>query len=159
MTSLHTRSNKGKRAGHTDRSVSRSHADSPRAWLRSAALGCVCTVGIGLLLLLLAAVAAKAADDPHAWVPPLSLTALYLTALLAGIVTVRIHGHASLLCGALAAGLMLFLLCLLRVRMPADAPAPLGHALLRWSPIPPLTIAGAYLARKREKTAMRHKHR
>lgn len=157
--SSHIKARKKKLAGHTDKSSSESRANSPVTLLRSSALGLVCTVGIGLLFLLLSAIAAHATPDPNALVKPLALTALYATALFSGIITVRIHGHSSLLCGAIAAGLLILTGLLVGACLPADNAMPIGNMLLLRLPILPLAIAGAYLARKRDKPTHRHRHR
>jgi len=159
-TSSHTQARKKKHAGHTDKSSSESRTNSPVTLLRSSALGLVCTVGVGLLFLLIATVVANATADPNAMVQPLALTALYATALFSGMITVRIHGHSSLLCGAIAALLLFMTGLLIGACLPTASTQSIGSTWLTHLPLLPLAIAGAYLARKRTgSTSHRNRHR
>ena len=101
-----------------------------------------------LLLLLIACAAANAADDPGALIRPLSLTCLYLSALIAGFAAVRFSGDgllSGILSGILTSLLILLLSCL---------PLPVSGVqfpvnLLLAGAVIPAECAGALIGRKR----------
>lgn len=156
-SSLH-QARKKKHAGHPNSVSAESASASPFALIRSSAIGFGCTVGVGLLFLLIAALIAHTSHDPNAIAASLAYAALYTTALFAGIITVRIHGHSALLCGLISGALLLLAGLLVAACLSADPMLQSTHVLLLRLPVPLLSVAGAYLARKRHKSRS-HTHR
>ena len=77
----------------------REQATQDQSLMRDVGKGILISLGIALLLNLLASLAAYFAPDPAALARPLGLAASAVTALLGGYVTARIHRHAALFCG------------------------------------------------------------
>lgn len=83
---------------------------SPALLAKDVGKGLLITVGIGVLLTLVGALIAYFCADPIALIPPLSLIAAALTSFLGGLISARIHGQASLLCGLLNGTLLMALM-------------------------------------------------
>lgn len=148
-----------KQAGHSVRVSSRSTKADSLASIRGIALGSGCTLAFGLLFLLLATGIVYRSSDMNSLLLPLSHTALYLTALFAGIVTVRLANVPPLLCGLISSAFLLLCCLLFAIFLPSTkSDAGLLPLLLR-IPIPLFAVSGAYLARKRPRTRNRHHHR
>lgn len=105
------------------------------------------SVGIGALLILLAALAAKLTPDPGSWILPLAIVAAVLTYLAAGMVGAKLRPDAPLAAGTVN-GLLLSALSLalsLLVRKTATALPAYATALLHAGMIL-LSLLGAYLS-------------
>lgn len=108
-----------------------------------------CAVGAVLLFVLTAV--AYAQDDPDAMVRPLGYAIAAIVALTAGAVTSHQNGRQVLLCGLLAAAALLLIFAALSfLPMFADRePMATGLSLGLHAALLPLSIAGAYLGRRR----------
>lgn len=109
------------------------------------------TLGIGILLTLIASLIAYFSPDPNALIRPLGICAAALTALFGGFAAVRIHGHEALLCGILNGSVFMGLMILVSLFFKAEAS---GYAAwlscLLHAGFVLLSIAGAYLGLKRK---------
>ena len=116
-----------------------------------------CAAGAGggllsaLILCLGGALICSLSSDPHGLILPLSLAALYLSALLGGGIALRRHKSAPLLCGALCGAMMLLTLLLLSLFFDEKTEGSLSPALslLLRALIPFFSILGARMAVKR----------
>ena len=152
------RAQQKKSAGHSTRVSSRSSMASPIALIRSFAIGSGCTLVFGLLLLLFTTWGAYRSVDPYTLILPLSLFALYSTALFAGIIAVRLCGYSPLICGLISGGLLLLTGLLIGLCLPAAEGALKNSRLLLRLPVFLFSLIGAHIAKKRPK-ARRHRHR
>lgn len=117
-TSFHHASAK-KSAGRTGSIPSNASSASPLTLLCRVLIGLGCTVGIGLLLLLMATWFLSGTEDPNKWIRHLSLTALYLTAMLSGVVSARLTGLPPIF-GGLLSGILLSVACIpVAISLPA----------------------------------------
>lgn len=119
--------------------------------LRHAAIGTGISLLCGVLLILVGSIVAWRSEDPLTMILPFGLGTLYLSALLGGIVTIRLHGEKALLCGTLC-GLLLFVLfwiISLFFQGEASFSVPLSLLLRILSIV--FSIIGAFLGQKRVK--------
>jgi len=70
--------------------------------VKSSLKGLLISLVIGLVLVFAAAAVCYSNDDPDKLTIPLSLAALYMSALVAGFTAVRKNGGSALLCGILS---------------------------------------------------------
>ncbi len=119
---------------------------SPALWFAHLARALLFTAGIGALLSVIASLIAYFTPDPDRWVRPLGLGASFLTALLGGMVTARIHKSSALLCGLLhgCACTVLMLLTALLLKSLASGYTPMVSCLLHTGFFL-CSVAGAYL--------------
>jgi len=119
----------------------------------SAGQGTLWACLIGVVLLFAAAALAGAQEDPQRLVRPLGYAVSGVVAMLAGGIAVRRNGRAALLCGVLTSACVLLLFFILSL-IPAPAGSeslPVWLSLLLHSAVPPLSVCGAFLGRKRGK--------
>ena len=155
MSAIHQTAQK-KHAGRTKSTTANTPTARFLALIRSSAIGVGCSLGVALLLLLLSASLLVGMTDPTTWTYPASLTILYLTALLCGLLTKQLSAESSWLCG-LTAGTLLLLGCLsIGCFFPAEeihSPAMLFGKL----PTLLLPFAGTYLVRKKSRKHARRR--
>ena len=112
-----------------------------------------------LILALIGAIVCISSADPHSLMIPISLIALYLSAMIGGWITVRLHKKAPLPCGTLCGAMMLFLLVLLSLFFDKKEGGgfSLGISLLLRALVPFFSILGARLGWKRSSRGRRAK--
>ena len=114
------------------------------------------TMGVGALLILIAALAAYFSPDPDALIKPLAITAAGVTAFVGGVIAVKIHGGGALICGLLNGSvfmtlMMLLSLCFARYSSGYSA----GLSCLLHAGFVILSIAGGYVGNKKKKPKKR----
>ena len=138
-----------KHAGHPQKASAQSPMARFLAITRNSLKGTACSIGVALLFLLLCTSLIIRSKDPVFWLLPIALTALYFTALMSGVLTMRFSHDTPWLCG-LTSGCMLLLACMLfGCFVPASSVSSAPSALLTRIPIPFLSSLGAALAVKR----------
>lgn len=159
MNTPHTlRTRHKKHAGRPSTASVKSPTAFSIALIRNSAIGLGCSLGGALLFLLCATFIAYHSTDPNILLQPLAYITLCFSGFLAGASTVRLHGGAPLVCGAIAGILLLLTCCLIHVLLPT------AEAFCNPPMIPirifvvPLAIIGAYLMQKRPKRSYR-RHR
>ncbi len=104
----------------------------------------------GVLLILILCAVIYRSSDPDKLIIPVSLAALYLTAVFGGFIITMINRKAALICGAISGGLLLvatFLLSFATAPFPYEAYSGTTGVMLRFAIIP-ASLFGAYLASK-----------
>ena len=154
-TSFH-HANAKRSAGRAVSMPSNASSASPLTLFRGVLIGLGCTVGIGLLLLLAATWLLSGSEDPNKWIRPLSLTALYLTAMLSGVVSARLTGLPPVF-GGLLSGLLLSIACIpIAISLPAaHTVADFGSELLFRLLTLFFAVLGASLGKK---SSFKNKH-
>ncbi len=129
--------------------------------LKSTLLAAPIAIALGMLLLLGMTAILLTAKDPDRYHTAAGLVAIYLTALLGGTLTTRMHGRrAPLFCGLAMAFLMLLLLLVVSLILPESGHTYTNalhiglHALLF-----PAAVVGALLGAREKKTPRRHRAR
>ena len=132
--------------------------DSLRARLQSTAKSAGITLGIGALLLLAATLALYFSPDPNPLIRPLGLLAAALTALLGGMIAIRIHKTAPLPCGLLNGSAVMAIMMVLSLFLGnyASALSATLAALLHVAFLL-LSVLGACIGRKRPKAPTRRR--
>lgn len=130
---------------------------SPALLLQSSAVGMGAALLCAMLLLLLGSLLCLRSSDPSKLLLPLGLGALYLSSLLGGIVTVRRHKSAVLLCGALCGVLLLGFFWVLSLFFQAQDRFSLPLSLLLRALVAVFSILGAFLGQKRSSKRLRRK--
>ena len=158
MSTFHAKKN---HAGHSNHISTPPSVSSPLVMIRNFAIELGGILGFGLLILLLCTFIAHRSADPNAWVQPLSLVSLYLTALFTGIISERIHAKSALLCGLISGVVLLLAGILLGICIPSDDLTSTNYiyTFLFRLPVPILSVLCAYLAQKRPQKRSRHKRR
>lgn len=127
-----------KNSHEAKRSILLSSVQAQAVWALSA-----------VLLLLIFCAVAYSTDDPDSITFPLSLCALYLSAIIGGIAAVRLSGDgimSGLLTGLITA-VLLFLLSLLPLPM---SPVEMPISLLYNALVVPAAVVGSALGHKRK---------
>lgn len=115
------------------------------------------TLAVGLGILLTLSLFAYFYTDPNTLILPLALSGAGLTALISGIITVKIHGHSALICGLLSGCLLLCVMMLLSLFFTNDGTGySTGISCLLHAGIPILSVIGAYWGTPRKASG---KHR
>ena len=142
---------KNKAASH--RTVPHPHTPKKKSRLGSLALSVAFGTGVGFLCFALLIFAFSclclAVSDPHSLTTPLSLAAIYLSALVAGFAALRYNRRQdALLCGLVSGVLFALALSLLMlfVRTP-ETDTSLKNALLLRLLALPSSLCGAFLGR------------
>ena len=110
------------------------------------------TLGVGLLLIISASLIAYFMPDPNALIMPLGLSAAGLTALVGGVIAVRIHGGGALISGLLNGTLLMAVMLLLSlcfVRNSSGYSA--GISCLLHAGLILLSVAGGYLGNRKKR--------
>lgn len=117
-------------------------------------------LGVALLLLVAASLAAYFAPDPDVLIPPLGLSVAALTSFLGGYLTLRRHRHSALMCGLLF-GMLLTLLSLpLGVLLSSRGVAyPLWAVILMRTAVVLLSVIGSFCALRSLERAPKRKRR
>ena len=114
------------------------------------------TLGVGVVLIVIASLAAYFSPDPNALIAPLATLAAGLTAFLGGVIAVRIHGGGALISGLLngsifMAVMMLLSLCFARYSSGYSA----GISCLLHAGFLLLSVAGGYVGNRKKKVGKR----
>lgn len=124
--------------------------------LKSILIALPIALGAGLLLLLLCTALLLTAKDPDRYHDIAGLAVLYLTALLAGMLTTVLHGRRTpLVCGLASGGCLLLLFSLPALFVRDNEIAHVGIALLLRALLLPAATAGAVLLAKKRKKRRR----
>ena len=119
---------------------------TPRLWIGHLGKSLLITMAAGLGILLVFSLIAYFYADPNILILPLALVGAGLTALIGGIVTVRIHGHSALFCGLLIGSILTGLMMLLSLFFTKDGMGySTGISCLLHAGIPLLSVIGSYL--------------
>lgn len=119
---------------------------SPRAWILHLGKSLLITLSAGLGILLVFSLIAYFYTDPNPLILPLALSGAGLTALISGVITVKIHGHAALICGLLSGSLLLCIMMLLSLFFTKEGLGySTGVSCLLHTGVPILSVIGAYL--------------
>ena len=152
--SLHSK--RHKKAPHA-RPVSReSERGSPARLLKHSAIGAGIALACAALLLLITTRICYSTADPNRLTAPVGIALLYLSALLSGLFSVRLHRSAPVPCGLISGSLLMlsFLFFTLFFRGELREEAGLGLSLLlsilMRALIPGISILGALLGSKRK---------
>ena len=94
--------NREKSAKNHQRSATGETASGFGKAVKSSLSGVLSALVAGIVLIFIAAAVCYASSDPDTFTSPLSLAALYLSAIIAGLISVRKNGGSALLCGILA---------------------------------------------------------
>lgn len=150
-----------KSAGHSNRVSTQPFASSPIAMIRKLAIVLGCSSGFGLLILLLCTFIAYRSSDPVALLSPLSLVALYLTAIFIGMISVRVCSGTAPLIGLTAGILLLLAGALIGICIPSDYSTSQNgiYTFLFRLPVPVLTILSACISQRHPQKSIRRKHR
>lgn len=126
---------------------------------QSTAKSAAITLGIGAALLLTASLAIYFYSDPILLIRPIGLLASALTAFLGGIVAIRVHKKAPLLCGLLNGCAVMVAMMILSLFFRSHASEyPTWIAALIHAAFPLLCVLGAMVGGKRSKPhARRHR--
>ena len=113
-------------------------------------------MGIGLLLIVIASLAAYFSPNPNTLIAPLAIAAAGLTAFIGGVIAVRIHGGGALVCGLLNGSvfmtlMMLLSLCFARYASGYSA----GISCLLHAGFVLLSVAGGYVGIRKKKVGKR----
>ena len=121
--------------------------------LRAAVLSLLITLPLSLLLLLLAATLLLRLEDPSAATSVAGTVILFFSAIMCGLLAVRLHGRKLPLLSGTAAGLLfLFCLCSISAFLPTAAvPHSLLVSLLLHAALLPLAILGAKIGGTQKK--------
>ena len=131
---------------------------SPGLWIKHLGKSLLITLAAGLGLLLVFSLIAYFYTDPNTLILPLALAGAGLTALIGGVVTVRIHGRSALICGLLIGCLLTSLMMLLSLFFTQEgAGYSTGTSCLLHAAIPVLSVTGAYLGLKKSAPKRRRK--
>ena len=142
---------KKKQAGHSDHLFPSLSVSSPILLIRNYIIGLGCTLVFGLLVLLFCTYIAYHSADPSRLLVPLSFVAWYLSALLAGMIAIRLTNGSILLSG-LISGLLLMVICfLIGVCMHAEGTDQITPTACFRIAAPVFSVCGAYIAKKRPK--------
>lgn len=120
--------------------------------LIAAARGTLIACLVGALLLLAVTAVAYAQDDPDKLTAPFGYAAAALIALLAGLLTSRKCGRAVLLCGIFSTVCLLLVFAVLGM-IPVHDPSPATPtvSLALHAALLPMSVAGAYLGRRKHR--------
>ena len=142
------------------RSSGRKKDTTAEHWLTRTLLAYLWSLGVALLLLLIASLLAYFTPDPAACVLPLGLCAAALTALISGGVAIRIHRQSPLTVALCNAALLSFTMLLLSFGFRANATgyAPWLSALLH-AGFFLCSVAGAYLLRPRKSSTKKRRRK
>lgn len=94
------------------RQEKRREEDSPAHFFKTALGALLWSIGIGATLCVAAALVAYFSPDPTRMILPLGLSASALTALLGGVIAIRMHGHGALVAGLTNGALLMALMIL-----------------------------------------------
>ena len=119
--------------------------------LLSSVKGALLAACIGGLILLIMTAVALSWEDPLSLVRPVGYALSALTALGAGLITVRLHGRRVLLCGMFAAALVFVIYTALSFLPAMSLPSSLsgGLSAALHGAAAALSMLGAYLGRRR----------
>ncbi len=150
--------NHTKKKPHNARKQPKKQAEeaSSAILLQNTAKSLLITAAIGIALITAASLIAYFTADPIVWIPPLSLCASALTALLGGFAAAKINGSAALLCGLINGTVMtavIMLASLFFKSMASGYSAPVSFLLHAAFIL--LSALGGWLGQKRA----RHPHR
>ena len=151
-----------KHAGGATRAArTRSEQGNAPLPLLSAVKALAIDLGISLLLLLSAALAAYFTPDPDRLILPLGLAVSVLSAFLGGYLTLILHRRSALLCGLCFAALMTLLSLPLTLLLSAYGVAyPLLLTCTMRTSLFLLSVAGAFCAlRRMERLPKKKRHR
>ena len=139
----------GTNAKHRTNRHSADEGASLSSVLPHAALGMLLALLCSGLMLLIGAMVCLRSENPTEWILPWGLAALYLPAMLGGIVTVRRYGGAPLLCGALCGLFVLIFFWLVSIFFGKTDRFSLPISFLLRFLIAMFSVFGALLGRKR----------
>ena len=142
------------RAKHTTK---KSESGFLPPFLKSSVIGAASGLLCALLLLLFGTFACLCVPNPHAWITPIGIAILYLSAIVGGVVAIRHHKEASLLCGVFCGAWMLLVFCLVALIPSIRGGFSLGISLLLRGLIPVFSLIGARLGAKRKTVRRRRK--
>lgn len=114
-------------------------------------IGALTALGASALLILLGGAICAASEDPLSRILPISLITLYLSSLIGGLVTRKLHGKASLLSGLCCGILLAVFFLLLSLFFPDSQTFSFPLALFLRSMILVFSILGGYLGSPRAK--------
>ena len=120
--------------------------DSPRLFALHAAKSALFSVLFGLLLLLLLSLALSYTPNPSPFIGPIGWISSGLTALVGGIIAVRIHGKSALLCGAVNGCVLMALMLIASLFFKENASSlSVGMCIALHAAFLALSIAGGYV--------------
>ena len=146
---------RGRHARTVPKSKNRAHAqpeeDSLVLWVRHLGKSLLITLITGTALLLIGSLIVYFTPDPDTFIRPMAMFAAALTALIGGFATLRIHGHAALMCGLLNGSLTTVLMILVSLFFKEYSSGySAGISCLLHTTFLLLSVAGAYLGLKRK---------
>ncbi len=119
---------------------------TPGLWLIRLGKSMLITLAAGAGILTVFSLIAYFYSDPNALILPLALSGAGLTALIGGIVTVRINGHSALVYGLLNGCILIGLMMILSLFFTKDGIGySTGISCLLHAGVPILSVIGAYL--------------
>ena len=145
-----------KKAKH-HRSVSTEATSS--ALIKHAGISAALSLGCAAVALLLGSALCFLSDDPGGLALPIGLAALFVSAMIGGLLSARMHPDASVPCGALCGLLFCAFLWILSLWIKSDSPTvslPIS-LLLRGGTIG-ASVIGAFLGRRRQRRPSRRRH-
>ena len=129
----------------------------PGLWVTHLGKGLLITLASGVGILVIFSLVAYFYTDPNALILPLALAGAGLTALIGGLVTVRMHGHSALFCGLLNGCMLMVVMMVLSLFFTKEGIGySTGTSCLLHAGVPILSVLGAYLGLRRSPTK---KHR
>lgn len=155
MSSMH-QAKKKKHAGRPGTVTSQTPTAHIIALIRSSAIGAASALGFALLFLFLASFLIRDID-PVTLTFPIAISILCLSAVLCGIVTVRLNNHQPLLCGITAGSTLLLLCAVIRCFLAPTGETHSLNSIISQISIPLLSVIGAMVGHKRPQARSRRR--
>ena len=156
MSSTH-QAKKKKHAGRPGTVTSQTPTAHIIALIRSSAIGAASALGFALLFLFLASFLIRDITDPVTLTFPIAISILCLSAVLCGIVTVRLNNHQPLLCGITAGSTLLLLCAVIRCLLSPTGETHSMNSIISQISIPLLSVIGAMVGHKRPQARSRRR--